>query len=281
MSEAVLNEFEQLDGNFIDTADMYGISGSGESEIILGKWMRSRRLRDATVIMTKVGAKVDRQGLSRENIYRGCEESLQRLQTDYIDIYLLHVDDLSQRLEESAEALEQLHEAGKIRYFGVSNFSESRLQEFAGSLTKPDAFCAVSERYSLVETGFEDGIRATTIQLGVSCIPHTSLAKGFLTGKYTEDTPESEWTSAHGNLGVSEYRSRSHFEQIDRLRHVADKHDASIPAVALAWLRRQPNVTSPIVSVSSGPQLRAITNDVALSPSDLNFLSRQHIVNGE
>jgi len=246
-SIAVLNDFEQCNGNFIDTADMYGISGSGESEIILGNWMASRRLREATVIMTKVGAKADRQGLSKQNIYRSCEESLTRLRTDYVDIYLLHVDDPSQRLEESAEALERLNQAGKIRYFGVSNFSASRLQEFAESLSMPESFCAVSERYSLVERDFEDELKAATIQMGVSCVPHTSLAKGFLTGKYTADTPESEWTAAHGNLGVSEYRSKSHLELIERVRHVAIKHKSSIPAVALAWLRRQPNITSPIV----------------------------------
>ena len=278
-SEAILDAFTAGGGNFIDTADGYsqwapGHSG-GESETVIGNWMSRHGNRDNLVIATKVGFKTDRSGLRAENIRIACDESLQRLQTDHIDLYYCHFDDPETPLIETLSALAELVQAGKVRYIAASNYSAQRLQE---ALDVSDAhgfprFVAMQPHYNLLERDVYEGALADICASeNISCLPYYSLAAGFLTGKYR--TAEAVAGAARESR-VNEYLNDRAWRVLAAVDAVAAAHNTSNAAVALAWLRLRPTVVAPIASVTKVAQVADLLASVQLdlTPEDLQALA--------
>jgi len=278
-SEAILDAFTAGGGNFIDTADGYsqwtpGHSG-GESETVIGDWMSRRGNRDDLVIATKVGFKTDRSGLRAENIRNACDESLQRLQTDHIDLYYCHFDDPETPLIETMGALAELVLAGKVRHIAASNYTADRLQaalDVSDTHSLP-RFVAMQPHYNLLERNVYEGALADLCaREKISCFPYYSLAAGFLTGKYR--TAEAVTGAARENR-VNEYLNDRAWRVLAAVDAVAAAHNSSNAAVALAWLRLQPTVVAPIASVTKVAQVAELIASVQLdlSAEDLNTLA--------
>jgi aryl-alcohol dehydrogenase-like predicted oxidoreductase len=259
--------FRQLDRaldaglNCIDTADVYSrwVSGhqGGESETILGKWLRKSGRRKDVLIATKVGMDMGdgRKGLSARYIEQAIEASLRRLQTNYIDLYQAHTDDESVFIEETLGAFDKLVKSGKVRYIGASNYYGARLTQ-ALELSKDNNFAAyvsLQPHYNLVHRGeFEVDLLPVVQKYGLGVIPYFSLAAGFLTGKYRRGSDTSN--AARGQM-VRKYFNDHGFAVVDALNDVAHKHGTKPAQVALAWLLAQPGVTAPIASATNDQQL--------------------------
>jgi aryl-alcohol dehydrogenase-like predicted oxidoreductase len=260
-SFAVLDAFVAGGGNFIDTADVYsawidGNSG-GESETILGAWMASRGNRDDVVLATKVAKLPGRRGLGRGNIELSLEESLQRLETHYVDLYWCHEDDEHTPMVETFETLNELVEAGKIRRIGLSNYTPERIREAVQTCDDHGwaPIIAIQPKYSLVERGYEHDLRPVAEELGLGCTPYYALASGFLAGKYRPDDAEGSDTSPRAG-GARKYLERDNGAAVlAALDQVAAAHDATVAAVSLAWLLAQPTVVAPIASARTPEQL--------------------------
>ena len=278
-SEAILDAFTAGGGNFIDTADGYsqwapGHSG-GESEALIGNWMSRRGNRDDLVIATKVGFKTDRAGLRADNIRVACDESLQRLQTDHIDLYYCHFDDPNTPLIETMGALAELVLAGKVRHIAASNYTAERLQE---ALDVSDAhgfprFVAMQPHYNLlVRDVYEGALADLCARETISCFPYFSLAAGFLTGKYR--TAEAASGAARESR-INEYLNDRAWRVLAAVDAVAASHNTSNAAVALAWLRVQPTVTAPIASVTKVAHVADLLASVQLdlAPEELRTLA--------
>ena len=277
-SHAVLDAYASHGGNFIDTADVYsewkeGNSG-GDSEKIIGTWMKSHGNRNQMVIATKVAKYSKRPGLSAANIIAACEESLNRLQTDYIDLYYSHEDDTSVSLEETLGAYAQLIAEGKVRYIAASNFTPARLREsikFSNDNNLP-AYVAVQELYNLVDrTTYEGEMQQTVAELGISNLPFYGIARGFLTGKYRPGITEVDSMRA---AGAREYANDKNYAVLAAMDVIAKEHNASLAAVALAWLRSNPTVSAPIASARTVEQLEEIIQVVELSSEEVEKLSQ-------
>jgi aryl-alcohol dehydrogenase-like predicted oxidoreductase len=247
--------------NLIDTADVYarwapGNQG-GESETIIGKWLTGSGKRDKVVIATKVGMEMGpaEKGLSRAYIFRAVERSLQRLQTDSIDLYQAHQDDEATPMEETLGAFGELAKQGKVRAIGASNFAAARLAqalEVSRANGYPRYEC-LQPHYNLCErAGFEEALEPLCLQAGVSVIPYFSLARGFLTGKYRS---EKDLTKSVRGEGVRKYLNDRGIRILAALDEVAARYGASPAQVALAWLIARPSVTAPITSATSIEQL--------------------------
>ena len=276
-SHAVMDAYFGHGGNFIDTADMYNqwVEGhvGGESETIIGSWMNARGNRDAMVIATKVSKMDRRPGLSAKNIFAACEESLNRLQTDYIDLYYSHDDDLTVSLEETLGAYAQLIAEGKVRYIAASNFTPARLREsikFSEDNNVP-AYVAVQDLYNLVDrTKYEGEMSQAVADLGITNIPFYGIARGFLTGKYRAGVTEVDSKRA---AGAREYASDKNFAVLAVMDEVAKAHNASLAAIALAWLRAQPTVSVPIASARTVEQVHEIIQIVDLTHDEVEKLN--------
>jgi aryl-alcohol dehydrogenase (NADP+) len=276
-SETVLDAFVQGGGNFIDTADSYSawVPGNrgGESETILGEWMRRRRNRTSLVVATKVGAHPEFKGLAPDNVARAADASLRRLQTDYIDLYYAHYDDPDRSIEEIATTFDALVKAAKVRYVGVSNVSPERTAAWIrvaqdNGLAVP---VALQPEYNLVSRkNYESQVAplAETHQLGV--FPYFALASGFLTGKYR--VPADLHGAARGPA-VKVHLNETGMKVVDTLRSVAEERGVPVATTALAWLLAKPTVTAPLASATSvkqvaellaAPELRLSTEEVAL-----------------
>jgi len=272
----VLDRHRELDGNFIDTADVYsawapGNSG-GESEEIIGAWMRERGARDNTVIATKVAKLQSRPGLSRANIIAACDDSLRRLQTDHIDLYYAHEDDQSTPLEETLGAFDELQRAGKIRSAAASNYTSERLKQAADTAHSLGykGYVALQNQYNLMErTDFESDSQPILVKLGFSALPYFSLAMGFLTGKYQ---PGVEVDSQRAG-GVEHYRNERGWAVVSTLEEIARATGSTPSAVALAWLRANPTVSAPIASARTVNQLEQIMPIVTLEASQVDRLT--------
>ena len=269
----ILDAYVEGDGNVIDLADSYphwapGCSG-GESEEIVGRWMRERSNRSDVVICTKVGKFPGNQGLSYSQIISGIDGSLRRLQTDYVDLYYCHADDSRTPLEETLRALAELIAAGKVRAIAASNYTADRLTEalrIADEIGLP-RFCAVQPQYSLVvRDEFEGPLEDVCERGGLACLPYWPLAAGFLTGKYDASAP----TGARSDT-VSQFQTLRNEAILDAVRAVADRHRVAPATVALAWLLTRPTVAAPIASVSRVEQLPALvaSTTLALTAEDL------------
>lgn len=261
------SSFKLLDGfvaggfNFIDTADIYsgwaaGNQG-GESETIIGKWLKQSGNRERVIIATKVGMEMspDKKGLAKDYILRSAEDSLRRLQTDYIDLYQSHQDDPSTLLEETLEAYAQLIEQGKVRAIGASNYSAERLSEALrvseeNGLPRYESLQPLYNLYARAE--YEETLEPVCLENGLGVIPYFSLASGFLTGKYRSEADLSK--SARGG-GIKKYLNERGFRILEALDQVAEEHNSTPAGVALAWLIARPSITAPIASATSLEQL--------------------------
>lgn len=275
-SFAVLDTYVEAGGNFIDTADVYsewkpGNTG-GESESIIGEWMRARGNRDQIVLATKVAKLSTRPGLSRANIRAALEDSLRRLQTDRIDIYYAHEDDKSVSLEESLNAFAEVIAAGKVRYIAASQYSASRLSESlrtAAQLHVP-GYIGLQTHYNLmVREEFESGLQSVCIDNGISCFPFFGLARGFLSGKYQ---PGVHVESARADAVLADYGNDLGWKTVSAVGEIAAAHGVSHSAVALEWLRRQPGVAVPLASARIPGQLSECMQSVTLSDTELALL---------
>ncbi|QNK61967.1 aldo/keto reductase [Pedobacter sp. PAMC26386] len=269
--------FEILDGfiaagfNFIDTADVYSRwvpeNKGGESETIIGNWMKARNNRDQIILATKVGSNMDPHGekcLSKKYILEEVNASLLRLKTDYIDLYQTHYDDPETPVQETLEAYDQLIRAGKVRWIGASNLSPERFKESLEtserlSLPKYQSF---QPEYNLYKReGFEKEMEQICIDHQVGVINYYSLASGFLTGKYRSETDLGK--SLRGGA-VKEFMNPRGFKILKALDEVSEQYNASLASVAIAWLLARPSVTAPIASVTSLEQLKNLTKAASL-----------------
>ena len=278
-SHLVMDAYRSHGGNFIDTADMYNqwVEGhvGGESESVIGSWLKSRGNRAEMVIATKVSKMDRRPGLSAKNIFAACEESLDRLQTDYIDLYYSHSDDETVSLEETLGAYAQLIAEGKVRYIAASNFTPARVREsikFSEDNNLP-SYIAVQDLYNLVDrTTYESEMAATVADLGISNIPFYGIARGFLTGKYRPGVTEVDSMRPAALV----YTTDKNYSVLSAMDEIAQAHNASLGAIALGWLRAQPTVSAPIASARTVPQLEEIVQVVELTSEEvatLNVLS--------
>ena len=275
-SEAVLSFYADNGGNFIDTADMYsqwapGHIG-GESETIIGNWMKKRGNRSQMIIATKVGKLDTKPGLSPSNIISACEDSLKRLGSDYIDIYYSHQDDLDTPIEQSLGAYDSLIKAGKVRYIAASNFTHERLQESLDISKELNlaSYIASQDQYNLMERDYENSLMPTLKSNGLSQIPFYGLARGFLTGKYRKGKTVE---SIRANGVNTSYANDRGWAMIERLDQIAKDKNTSVAAVALAWLRAQETVSAPIASATKLEQIKEIMPIVELSSDELQTLT--------
>ena len=273
----VLDAYVKQDGNFLDTADVYsewkeGNEG-GESERVIGNWMKRRGNRDSIIVATKVAKFSKRPGLSAKNILSACDDSLKRLQVDHIDLYYSHEDDENTPIGESLEAFTKLVEAGKVRYIASSNFSALRLAESL-KISKENGFASyigAQNMYNLLDRKDYEGSVAEVISKNdLSCLPFFGLARGFLSGKYR---PGVEVNSVRSE-GVVKYQNDRGWRAVEALREISKGYGCSVSAVALAWLRAQPTVSVPIASARTVAQLEEITQIVELSPEEIAHLSQ-------
>jgi aryl-alcohol dehydrogenase-like predicted oxidoreductase len=257
----LLDAFVAAGFNFIDTADVYSrwVPGNqgGESETIIGKWLKQGGKRDKVIVATKAGMEMgpDKKGLSRAYLLRAVEDSLRRLQTDRIDLYQSHKDDEATPLEETLGAYAELIEQGKVRAIGASNYSAGRLAESL-KVSKDKglpAYQSLQPHYNLCERAlFEPELEKVCQDAGLGVIPYYSLASGFLTGKYRSEADLAK--SARGQ-GVKKYLDEKGFRILKALDDVAARHDANPTRVAIAWLAARPGITAPIASATSVEQL--------------------------
>lgn len=260
----ILDEFFDAGYNFIDTADMYsywvdGGSG-GQSETILGKWMKSRGNRESIVMATKVGGAtgVHPKDTSKKHILEAVDKSLQRLQTDYIDLYYTHFDDEKTPVSETLEAYDEIIKAGKVRYIAASNIAPDRLtasMEYAIQNGLPQ-YQALQPHYNLMERkGYEQDYASLAEKYDLTVFPYWSLASGFLTGKYRSKDDLSK--SARGG-SVEQYLTEKGFKVLKALDNISAKHNSTPAAVALAWLTMKPQVGAPLASATKSSQLQTL-----------------------
>lgn len=255
----LLDRFVERGFNAIDTADVYsawapGLAG-GESEAVMGRWLARRGRRDDVVIMTKVGSLEARKGLSAGNIAAAVEDSLRRLQTDYLDVYFAHIDDDSVPLEETLGAFSKLVEAGKVRAIGASNYSADRLREaLQVSADKGlKRYEIMQPGYNLYDrAGFEQELAALAQGEELGVVSYFSLASGFLTGKYASRDDLKGAARAGFLEGFFDERG---MQLLETLRKVSADVGATPAQVSLAWLMTRPGVTAPIASATSVEQL--------------------------
>ena len=261
-SYRILSKAWEAGINFIDTADVYsrwapGNTG-GEAERIIGNWMKNSHIpREKIIIATKVrgrmGDGINDEGLSRVHILHAVDESLQRLQTDYLDLYQTHHVDLDTTIEETLSALDTLVKQGKVRYIGCSNYPAWRLMQalWASERLQTARFDCLQPRYNLIDRAELERELAEVCQVyGMGVIPYSPIAGGFLTGKYT---PEQNALDSKRN--VSRYFNERSWNILDATRRVAVQANASVSQVALAWVLRQPAITSPIIGPRTNEQL--------------------------
>lgn len=277
-SFAVLDAYVDGGGNFIDTADVYS---TGESESILGRWMSARKNRDRVIVATKVGSHMGTdphmQGLSRKYILEEVEASLKRLQTDYIDLYQSHRDDPSTPLEESMAAFDELVRQGKVRYIGASNYSAARLRE-ALQASEQHGYAryeCLQPPYNLVNRAeYERELEALCLEQGLGVITYSSLASGFLSGKYRsgQDLP----SSPRAKRIQERYMNEHGFRILKELDRIAAARHVTVAQVALAWIMARPGITSAIASATSVEQVRELLGavDVQLSAEEMGALDR-------
>ncbi len=277
-SHAVLDAYASHGGNFIDTADAYNqwVEGhvGGESETIIGNWLKARDNRGSMVIATKVSLLNTRPGLSAKNIFAACEESLNRLQSDYIDLYYSHQDDAETPMEEVLGAYGQLIAQGKVRYIAASNFSPERLRQ-AIKISEENnlpSYCAVQDLYNLVDrTPYESEMAQTVADLGISNIPFYGIARGFLTGKYRPGITKVDSKRA---ARAREYENDKNYAVLAAIDEISAAHNnAPLAAIALAWLRAQPTVSAPIASARTVEQLDEIIQIIDLSTAEVEQLN--------
>ncbi|WP_313579055.1 aldo/keto reductase [Chishuiella sp.] len=276
----ILDQFTEAGFNFIDTADTYAwwVNGvGGQSETIIGKWLKERKNRENVVIATKVGSETKEHGfdVSKKHILKSIDESLQRLGTDYIDLYYTHFDDNVTPIEETLSAYDEIVKAGKVRYIAASNVSPERLIESFDVAEKNNfpKYVALQPHYNLVEReNFENKYASLVEKYDLSVFPYWSLAAGFLTGKYKT---EADFDKTPRGAGIKKYFDQKGKNVLTVLETIADKHNSAPATVSLAWLLANPLITAPIVSATSQNQLKTLFDapQLKLDQEDLNLLN--------
>ena len=279
-SFAVLDAFLAAGFNAIDTADVYSrwIPGhvGGESETVIGEWMKARGNRDQVVLITKVGQDMGEggKGLTFKHIAEGAEASLKRLQTDRIDLYFSHFPDAETPIEETLEAHQRLVDAGKVRAVGGSNYDAPglatalKVSESAGRAR----YGVIQPHYNLYERkSYEGPLEDLAAAEGLGVIPYFALASGFLTGKYRS---EADLGKSPRGGGMKRYLGQRGLAILAALDIVAARHEASLAQIALAWMMARPSVTAPIASATSVDQLTDIAKSasVKLTADDIAVL---------
>lgn len=285
--------FKLLDGlvdvglNMVDTANVYSAwapgNKGGESESIIGQWLKKSGKRDKIIVATKVGMPMGdgTQGLAKDYIIKSAEASLRRLNTDHIDLYYAHKDDPSVPLEETLSAFEQLIKDGKVGAIASSNYAPSRLEE-ALDIARANhlpRFIAHQPEYNLFDrSGYEGGLEQTCVNNELGVVTYFSLASGFLTGKYR--TQEDLNSSKRGADHLQKYMTERGLRILSALDIVAKQHNVKPAAVALAWIIHHPSVTAPIASATTMTQLQelAIAAELKLSDEEVQLLT---IASGE
>jgi aryl-alcohol dehydrogenase-like predicted oxidoreductase len=266
----ILDAYVDAGLNFIDTADIYstwvpGHTG-GESETIIGNWLKQSGKRSKVVLATKVGMQMGsgKKGLKKEYILEEVEDSLRRLQTDHIDLYQSHEDDPSTPLDETLGAYAQLIKEGKVRAIGASNYSAARLAE-ALNISRQHglpSYQSLQPKYNLCErAGYESELEPLILKEGLGVVPYFALASGFLTGKYRSEADLSK--SVRGG-GLKKYLDDRGFRILAALDEVSAAHRSTPGKVALAWLMARPGITAPIASATNLEQLRDLVDSVNL-----------------
>jgi len=283
-SREALDAYMAGGGNFIDTADIYsrwveGHSG-GESEAILGRWMQERGNRHQVVLATKAGGAMgdgpNDKGLSRAHLVAAVEDPLRRLRTDYIDLYQAHFDDPATPLDETLRAFDDLVRQGKVRYIGASNYSAWRLTR---ALWESDRrgyvrFESLQPYYNLAgREDYERELEPLCRDQQIGVIAYSSLASGFLSGKYRRGQPMPE--SARASGVARRFMNDRGFTVLDTVERVARTHDATPSQVALAWLMARPGVTAPIAGATSARQVEELLGavELRLRPDDIKALA--------
>lgn len=278
-SFAVLDAYAAGGGNFIDTADSYSAwvegNAGGESETIIGKWLKARGNRADVVIATKVSQHPDFPGLTEANIKAAADASLRRLGTDHIDLYYTHFDKPEVPVEEIIGALDELVKAGKVRHIAASNISAERLE---ASLAFSDReglarYVALQPHYNLVSRDtYEGDLQNLAEREGLAAVPYFALASGFLTGKYragaTVRSPRAEGAAKHAETE----RGRKVLAALDE---IAAAHEAPVATVALSWLATQPTIAAPIASARTVEQLPALVgvDELRLTEAEVERLT--------
>ncbi|GAB1541628.1 aldo/keto reductase [Scytonema sp. NUACC21] len=278
----ILDAFIAAGGNFIDTADVYSrwVEGNegGESETILGSWMKQRRNRDKVIIASKVGNDMgDRgKGLSRSYILQAIDDSLHRLQTDYIDLYQSHIDDESTPLEETLETYAELIRQGKVRAIGASNYRADRLLR-ALQISEQHGYpryLSLQPLYNLYERAdYEKDLEPLCIEQEIGVISYFSLASGFLSGKYRSEKDLSK--SSRGGY-VKKYLNPRGFRILEAIDELAKTYNTTPTQISLAWLIQRQSITAPIVSATNLQQLGEIIKavDLKLDLASIQLLDR-------
>jgi len=277
-SFAVLDAFVAAGGNFIDTADVYSAwapgNRGGESEVILGRWLKARKNRDRVVIGTKVGQLAGSAGLAPRTIRAAAEASLRRLQVDTVDLYYAHIDDRATPLADSLGAFDALVQEGKVRYLAASQYTASRLEE-ALAISKQNGlarYVALQTHYSLVHReDYEGALAAVCARENVSCIPFWALAKGFLTGKYRA----GRQVESARQEGASAFLDARGLRVLNALDAVGAARGAPVAAVSLAWLLAQEAVAVALASARVAAQLEDLlpAATLELTAEDLRQLT--------
>ena len=280
-SFAALDRFAAAGMTAIDTADVYSAwapgNHGGESETIIGEWMKARGNRSRIIVVTKVGSPMGKgkEGLSARYIEEAVEASLKRLETDVIDLYLSHWPDMATPIEETLGAYQRLIEKGKIRWCGASNLNVSLLEAaLAAAKAKGlPRYEVLQPEYNLADRHeFENGLAALCQREEIGVITYFSLAKGFLSGKYRT---EADLTKSPRGGGVKAYLNPRGFRILDALEAVAARHKAKPAEIALAWVMARPGVTAPIASATSVEQVDSLVRatELTLSDSDMAALN--------
>ncbi len=274
MAFKLLDAFTNAGLNLIDTADVYArwVPGNtgGESETVIGNWLKQSGKRDKVIIATKVGHTMGMgegmKGLSKKYIMKAVEASLKRLQTDYIDLYQSHEDDPNTPIEETLEIYNILVKQGKVRAIGASNFKADRLAkslEVSAKLGYP-IYQTLQPMYNMYDRAeYEKELEPFCLKNGIGVICFYGLAKGFLTGKYR--TKEDATNGAHGSRVVSNYMNERGTRILAALDEVAKQHNSNPARVALAWLMARPSITAPIASATNLTQMEDLVKSVELN----------------
>lgn len=262
----MLDAFTGAGFNFIDTADTYsrwmpGNKG-GESEMIIGNWLKKNGKRNEVIIATKVGGDMGsgKRDLSANHIKSGVNESLKRLQTDYIDLYQAHYDDLDTSVEETMIAFNELIKEGKVRYIGVSNLSAQRIKESNDFAHKQglQPYISLQPLYNLYDREkFETEYLKMAIEENLSVLPYYALASGFLSGKYRN---EADFEKSTRGKGIGKYLNDRGLRILKAMDVVASEQGVTLSGIALAWLMHKPSVTSAIASVTNDQQMQQLIN---------------------
>jgi aryl-alcohol dehydrogenase-like predicted oxidoreductase len=275
-SHAVLDAYRSHGGNFVDTADMYSAwkegNVGGESETIIGNWMAKNGNRNEMVVATKVAKLPTRPGLHPDNIIAACNDSLKRLQSDHIDIYYAHHDDPTVPLEDVLGAFAQLIAEGKVRYIAASQYTGARLQEALDISAKHNlpSYIALQDQYNLVSRNpFESEQQPVLAANNISAIPFYGLARGFLSGKYREGKVVESVRAE----GVKEFATPKGYATLAVMDQIARDHNCSVSAVSLAWLRSNPQLSTPIASARTVEQLEEIVQIIELTADEVASLN--------